>query len=152
MERLNFLPNFERKQLVVKTAEFIKYVNNSFHALKVHIGNEVSSLANKMGINNDELFRVFFSDTSLNISKAYLKPGFSFGGSCLVKDLMAINNMFISNKIHNKMLDSVLNSNKDHTYKVLDLILNVNPLSICFVGASFKSNTDDLRHSPILIC
>lgn len=151
VEKLSLLPNFKEKQLVeIKTAEFIKYVNNSFHALKVAFGNEVGSLSKKIGINNNELFNVFFSDTSLNISKAYLRPGFSFGGSCLVKDLMAINNMFISNKVHNKMLDSVLDSNKDHTYRVLELILKIKPAKICFVGASFKSNTDDLRHSPIL--
>jgi GDP-mannose 6-dehydrogenase len=151
VEKLSLLPNFKEKQLVeIKTAEFIKYVNNSFHALKVAFGNEVGSLAKRLCVDNNELFNVFFSDTNLNISKAYLRPGFSFGGSCLVKDLMAINNMFISNKVHNKMLDSVLDSNKDHTYRVLELILNIKPAKICFVGASFKSNTDDLRHSPIL--
>lgn len=151
VEKLSLLPNFQEKQLVeIKTAEFIKYVNNSFHALKVAFGNEVGSLSKKIGINNNELFNVFFSDTNLNISKAYLRPGFSFGGSCLVKDLMAINNMFIVNKIQNKMLSSVLNSNKDHTYRVLELILKIKPSKVCFMGTSFKADTDDLRHSPML--
>jgi GDP-mannose 6-dehydrogenase len=151
ISNLSIFPNFDTKQVVsIKAAEFIKYVNNSFHALKVCFANEVGSISKELGIANGELFDIFLSDSHLNISEAYLKPGFSFGGSCLTKDLKALNHISDQKQIQSRALSSLIDSNNDHTMRYVDLILTRKRNNICFAGVSFKPNTDDQRFSPVL--
>lgn len=151
IEKLNLLPNFENKKIVeYKTAEFLKYLNNTFHALKVAFSNEIGSLAHKLNINNEELFDSFFRDEKLNISKAYLTPGYAFGGSCLIKDVSAINHFFMENNIKNNLISSVLSSNESHINRSFDLLLECKSKKLCFYGVSFKQDTDDIRFSPII--
>lgn len=134
----------------VKIAEIIKYVNNSFHALKVAFANEVGKICKSYEIDSHKLMEIFCLDTKLNISPSYLKPGFAYGGSCLPKDLEALRTFAHDNYIHCPLLDSIERSNEIHKDMVLDIILQTEKKNIGFLGLSFKSGTDDLRGSPII--
>jgi GDP-mannose 6-dehydrogenase len=133
----------------LRTAELIKYSCNAFHALKVSFANEIASLAGRLGIDGDEVMQTLCQDEKLNVSRAYLKPGFAFGGSCLPKDLRAISYRASTLGIELPMLSNVLRSNEAHlqrcTARVLDL-----PGRLGILGLSFKENTDDLRESPVV--
>lgn len=151
INRLSILPNFQNKKVVsIKAAEYLKYVNNSFHALKVSFANEIGSIANALNIDSQQVFDSFLDDTHLNISTAYLKPGFSFGGSCLIKDVKALNYLSSHAQIKSRTLSSLLDSNNDHTSRFIDLITSQKKSNVIFMGASFKPNTDDQRFSPTL--
>lgn len=130
-----------------KTAELIKFVNNSFHALKITFANEVGRLCKAVGVDSHELMDLFCRDTALNISPAYLKPGFAYGGSCLPKDLAAINKMVISNGISAPVLSHIAESNDKHIAHVLQTVEDLGCRKIGFLGLSFKAETDDLRES-----
>ena len=134
----------------VSTAEMIKYANNTFHALKVAFGNELGSLAHAYGVNTEELTRIFVSDTTLNISPTYLRPGFSFGGSCLPKELRAVQSLARDQGLRLPLLESVLSSNEAHTARLLRLLEENSAGKIGFLGVTFKPDTDDLRESPLL--
>ena len=134
----------------IETAEMIKYVNNSFHALKVAYSNEIATLAGKLNVNIDDLFNIFFSDTTLNISNAYLNPGFAFGGPCLTKELKALNYISIREKVRLPVLENILESNFEHIQRAVRLIEDLKPKNILCFGVAFKHGTDDLRDSPIL--
>lgn len=133
-----------------EVAELAKYVDNSWHATKVAFGNEVGRLAKSVGVNSHEVMRIFSLDTKLNISSAYLRPGFAFGGSCLPKDLRALNALTRRNGLDLPLLGSVLNSNTAHIEAALALVLARTSRSIALLGLSFKAGTDDLRESPIV--
>lgn len=151
LEALSIFPNFDsRIETDFKTAEMAKYLSNSFHALKVAFANEAGALAKRLGLDNEKLFKIFFSDRKLNISEAYLKPGFSYGGYCLPKDLSVLNNLFLENKIEAPLLRSVSESNSLHVLRHYNLIKSTKTKKIGFAGASFKENTDDTRNSPIV--
>lgn len=151
VSKLECLPNFLKANFVhYNSAEFVKYMNNSFHALKICFVNEVGSLASSLNVNRDELFDLFLEDKYLNISEAYLQPGFSYGGSCLSKDLKGLNKMFLSCGVENKLTKSIELSNQDHNDRFLELIEKFDARSVCFLGMSFKKETDDLRFSGVL--
>lgn len=133
-----------------KTAEVIKYVNNSWHALKVAFGNELGRVAQTLDIDPKELLDVFLADAKLNISGNYLRPGMPYGGSCLVKDLKAFNTLAASNQVKTPLLDSVSVSNKMHVEHIIRGIKQSNFRRVGFFGLAFKSNTDDLRYSASL--
>lgn len=148
-KRLSILPLFEEIKVVdIKTSEMIKYMNNSFHALKVVFANEMASYSSSQGVNVEELFNLFLSDKKLNISGAYLKPGFSFGGSCLSKEVKALSAR--SGKIKLPLIDSILSSNNEHSERLFKKIKNLSCKKILVCGVTFKPNTDDLRESPLL--
>jgi GDP-mannose 6-dehydrogenase len=134
----------------IPTAEMLKYVNNSFHALKVAFANEFGRLCKREGVDSHEVMRLMRRDTKLNISGAYLSPGFAFGGSCLPKDLRAVNSRARRHDMDLPVLASIMRSNELHVADAVHLIERSRHRKLGFLGLSFKAGTDDLRESPIL--
>jgi GDP-mannose 6-dehydrogenase len=130
--------------------EMIKYVNNSYHALKVVFANEIGAICGMLGIDPHPLMELFCRDRQLNISPAYLKPGFAYGGSCLPKDLRAINALARSLNVEVSVLPSVERSNASQIDRAFQLIASVGRVRVGILGLAFKSGTDDLRESPIV--
>ena len=134
----------------IRIAELIKYVNNSYHALKVTFANEIGNICKKLGIDSHELMRIFCMDTQLNISSYYFKPGFAYGGSCLPKDLKALKTLAHDIYLNTPVLNSIESSNEEQKNLAYDLIESTGKKKIGVIGLSFKPDTDDLRHSPIV--
>ena len=134
----------------IKTAELIKYVNNSYHALKVVFANEVGMISKRLGIDSHEVMRLFCMDTKLNISPYYFKPGFAYGGSCLPKDMKALKTIAHDFYIDTPVLNSIEPSNASVKNYLFDHIMSKGKIKIGVMGISFKAGTDDLRYSPIV--
>jgi GDP-mannose 6-dehydrogenase len=132
----------------IPVAEMVKYISNAFHAVKVSFANEVGTLCRNLGVDADKVTKIYTSDTKLNISPAYLSPGFAFGGSCLPKDLRALSYRAKELDLGLPLLESVLRSNAVHVDRAVDAVLQTNQRKIAFLGLSFKAGTDDLRESP----
>jgi GDP-mannose 6-dehydrogenase len=133
-----------------RCAEMIKYVNNGFHALKVTWANEVARIARAYGVDVHELTELFLADRKLNISPAYLRPGFAYGGSCLPKDLRGLNRMARAAEVDVPLVASIDASNRTHSHLAFDLILESSCRRIAFLGLTFKPRTDDVRESPLV--
>lgn len=134
----------------IEAAEFVKYVDNTWHGLKVGFGNEVGRLCKKVGVDSHTVMDIFVKDTKLNLSPYYLKPGFAFGGSCLPKDARGIMHMAAANDVSTPLINSIIQSNDKHIEHALGLIARHNVQRIGIVGMTFKAHTDDLRESPLL--
>jgi GDP-mannose 6-dehydrogenase len=139
-----------RFRVPIAVAEMAKYVDNSFHALKVAFANEIGSVCAALGMDSHAVIDVFLADRKLNISPAYLRPGFAFGRSCLPKDVRALTHTARRNDVDVPLLDSVLPSNEAHLRRSLHLITSRGRRRIGIFGLSFKAGTDDLRESPLV--
>jgi GDP-mannose 6-dehydrogenase len=140
----------ERIVTSIPAAEMLKYVNNSFHALKVAFANEVGRICKREGIDSHQVMKLMVRDTKLNLSPYYLSPGFAFGGSCLPKDLRAIAARARQHGLELPVLQSIMRSNDVHVDEAVHLIERLRHRHLGFLGLSFKAGTDDLRESPIL--
>jgi GDP-mannose 6-dehydrogenase len=134
----------------IRVAEMAKYCDNAFHALKVSFANEVGNLCKKMGVDSHDVMGVFCQDRKLNLSPAYLKPGFSFGGSCLPKDLRALTYQAKRFDLDSPVLNAILESNAAQTRMGIQQILSLGKKRVGFLGMAFKPDTDDLRESPLV--
>jgi len=135
-------------EVSIRVAEMVKYVSNLYHAVKVGFANEVGTLCKHLGVEADQVTKIFMSDTKLNISSAYLSPGFAFGGSCLPKDLRAITYRGKELDLELPMLESLMPSNAKHVDRGVEAVLRTGKRKIAMLGLSFKAGTDDLRESP----
>lgn len=134
----------------LQAAEFVKCIDNTWHALKVSFANEVGRMCKSMDIDSQQVMDIFVQDKKLNLSSYYLKPGFAFGGSCLPKDTRSMMDLAKKHNVKVPLIDSLLNSNNRHLEHALKLIERQGCKTIGVVGLTFKSGTDDLRESPTL--
>ena len=132
----------------IEAAESIKYACNAYHAVKITFANEVGRLLSAVDVDARDVMRVFCEDRRLNISTAYLRPGFSFGGSCLPKDLRALMHIARIADVDLPMLNGVIRSNESHLRLATRRILDSGERVVALLGLSFKPETDDLRESP----
>lgn len=136
------------KIVSVETAEIIKYVSNTFHALKVTFANEIGAICKRIGVDSHEVMRLFCEDKRLNISSAYLTPGSPYGGSCLPKDLRGLLAIAQDSYAETPVMSGIEKSNAAYKECILQAILQAGKKRIGFIGLSFKAGTDDLRSSP----
>ncbi|MHC5907614.1 nucleotide sugar dehydrogenase [Streptomyces sp. S6] len=134
----------------VPTAEAIKYADNAFHGLKIGFANEFGAVCQALGVDSHQVMDVFLADRKLNISPAYLRPGFAFGGSCLPKDLRSLVHAAHRADVSVPILSHVLPSNADHLQRAVELVERTGRRRAGLFGLSFKPGTDDLRESPLV--
>jgi len=134
----------------IRLAEMVKYVDNVFHALKITFGNEIGNICHKLGLDSHEVMSIFCLDTKLNLSPAYLKPGFAFGGSCLPKDLRALTYLAQAQDLDLPVLKAIYPSNRNQIALAVDRVAATGKRKVAFLGFAFKAGTDDLRESPLV--
>ncbi len=132
----------------IEAAEFVKYVDNTWHALKVVFGNEIGRMCKAMDVDSHEVMSIFCKDTKLNLSPYYLMPGFAYGGSCLPKDTRGINHLAESLHVDVPVIHSIVESNDAHIDHAEKMIGRLPGNEVGFLGITFKAGTDDLRESP----
>ncbi|HEX6178951.1 MAG TPA: nucleotide sugar dehydrogenase, partial [Thermoanaerobaculia bacterium] len=137
-------------QTRLRVAEMTKYVSNAYHALKVCFANEIGDICEAFGVNAQEVTRTFLADHKLNVSEAYLKPGFAFGGSCLPKDLRALTYAARRADVALPLLSSIVPANDHQIRSGIAAVMAHRRKRIGVVGLAFKSGTDDLRESPMV--
>ncbi|HXE04797.1 MAG TPA: nucleotide sugar dehydrogenase [Bryobacteraceae bacterium] len=134
----------------LRAAEMIKYACNAFHAVKIAFANEIGTVCGSLGMDAAEVMATLCADRKLNISSAYLKPGFAFGGSCLPKDLRAFAYRASRLDLKLPLLEATLPSNQEHLRRAIDMLLDLPARRLGVFGLAFKENTDDLRESPVV--
>jgi GDP-mannose 6-dehydrogenase len=138
-------------QTTPELAQFSKYIDNSWHAVKVSFANEIGNLCKALGIDSHAAMHMMTMDTKLNTSAAYLKPGFAFGGSCLPKDTRALNYFARTMDLNLPLLQSIMPSNAQQIERACDWVLSHGKKRITLLGCSFKADTDDMRESPFIL-
>lgn len=139
-----------RFRVSIGVAEMSKYVDNAYHALKVCYANEIGAICRTVGLDSHAVMELFLADRKLNISEAYLRPGFAFGGSCLPKDLRALLHTARTSNVDVPLLAAVLPANEAHLRRAIDTIVGSGRRRVGLFGLSFKGGTDDLRESPLV--
>jgi len=134
----------------IGTAEMVKYVSNAFHALKICFANEVGDVCEALGVDAQEVMRIFLMDRRLSVSEAYLRPGFAFGGSCLPKDVRGLLYAARNADVVPAVLSAILPSNESQIRRRVEEVLATRKRRVGVVGLSFKPGTDDLRESPLV--
>jgi len=134
----------------VDVSEGVKYADNAWHAMKVGFANELGNILKEHGVDSHKVMNIFFLDTKLNISKAYLLPGFAFGGSCLPKDVRAIRASAKHKGLKTPIFDSLLEANDEQVHRAREMIRKSGKTKVGMLGLSFKAGTDDLRESPLV--
>ena len=134
----------------IPVAEMTKYADNSYHGLKIAFANEIGAVCRALGIDSHSVIDVFLADRKLNVSPAYLRPGFAFGGSCLPKDLRGLVYAARRADVSVPLLSHVLPSNEEHLRRAFDLVAATGKRRVGLFGLSFKAGTDDLRESPLV--
>ena len=134
----------------LEVAELMKYACNCFHAVKIAFANEIGAIANAVGADGREAMALLCEDTILNISKAYLRPGNAFGGSCLPKDLRGLTHLALEQQMNVPLLGAVLPSNDEQVRRIVDAVRDTGCKTAGLVGLAFKDDTDDLRESPMV--
>jgi GDP-mannose 6-dehydrogenase len=132
----------------VKVAELMKYVNNTFHALKISFANEIGNIAAALGIDSHKVMDIFCKDRELNISPYYFKPGFAYGGSCLPKDLKGLQTLAHDLYVKVPLIENIDKTNELQIHRAVEIIQQTQQRKLGFMGLSFKAGTDDLRNSP----
>jgi GDP-mannose 6-dehydrogenase len=132
----------------IRTAEIMKYVNNSYHALKISFANEVGNICSSLGIDSHRVMDIFCKDKQLNISNYYFKPGFAYGGSCLPKDLKGLQTLAHDLYLQVPVINSIHRTNEIQMQRVVALLMSYSHRNVGFLGIGFKAGTDDLRNSP----
>ena len=134
----------------LRVAEMAKYVDNAYHATKIAFANEIGAICRAFDVDSHEVMAPFLADRKLNVSEAYLRPGFAFGGSCLPKDLRALVHAARHADLELPLLESVLPSNSRHLARAIDVVLSLGRRRVGMFGLAFKPGVDDLRESPLV--
>lgn len=134
----------------IKVAEMMKYINNTYHALKIVFGNEVGNICKALDVDSHKVMEIFCKDKQLNISPYYFKPGFAYGGSCLPKDSKALRTLARDYYVDVPVINSIEESNEIQKHNAVQIIMDKGKRKIGILGLSFKAGTDDLRCSPIV--
>jgi GDP-mannose 6-dehydrogenase len=142
--------NAELIRTELETAEMVKYVCNTYHALKTAFANEIGRTCKHMGIDAREVMDIFMKDTKLSVSTSYLKPGFAFGGSCLPKDVQALTKLSEQLGANSVLLKSILESNNLHIDYLVSRVLKLNAKKVGIIGITYHKDSDDLRNSQVI--
>jgi GDP-mannose 6-dehydrogenase len=132
----------------VRTAEALKYACNAFHAAKISFANEMGRILRLYNVDSRQVMALFCEDTTLNVSPAYLRPGFAFGGSCLPKDLRSLLHLARQSGVDLPLLAGTMATNELVISDVVDRVVAHDGREVALLGLSFKDATDDLRESP----